>query len=824
MVYTISNITDIIDGEALQLPYPDHWIRHLLFDSRQINVPAEALFFAIKGKRHDGHLFINDLYKEGVRSFVVTKRIDGSDFPGANFVLVADAVEALQQLAVYHRGQFDIPVIGITGSNGKTIVKEWLFQLFAPDLGIVRSPRSYNSQLGVPLSVWQLAANHDLAIFEAGISTTGEMKKLQPIIRCSTGIFTNIGEAHAEGFASVEEKIAEKLFLFKDTQTLIYCKDYEGIHKAVQHSFSGDCFCWSKTDQQADLFITAIAQPDSNHTTIRGTYQKQLQDITIPFTDRASIENAIHCWSFLLLRGVDPEVIQERMLLLAPVEMRLELKAGINHCLLINDTYNSDLNSLTIALDFLAHQSPKLQRGLILSDILESGQTETDLYKQVGKQIEQKNITLFIGIGKAVTALKAWLPRAIDAYFFESSEAFIDRFDVDMLWNVALLVKGARKFRFENIIRHLSLKAHNAVLEINIDAFIHNLHVYNSYLSRGTKMMVMVKASAYGGGSTELGKVLQFHQVDFLGVAYADEGADLRRGGIHLPILVLNPDEASFPTIYKYHLQPEIYNFRLLDTFLNFLPEGRMPYPVQLKLDTGMHRLGFAPKELPELCRRLKNQSKIKVTAIFSHLAASEADDHDAFSKQQVQSFLKMYEQLEEALGYAPIKHILNSAGILRFPQYQMDMVRLGIGIYGIDSSETIQRQLKNVLSLKGRISQIKHISPPDTVGYNRKGKVEATSRIATVSVGYADGLPRLAGNGRFSVMIQGKNAPIIGDVCMDMFMVNISSIPEAREGDEVTIFANSQQIWELANCSQTIPYEIFTGISERVKRVYFKE
>ncbi|MCC6726741.1 MAG: bifunctional UDP-N-acetylmuramoyl-tripeptide:D-alanyl-D-alanine ligase/alanine racemase, partial [Saprospiraceae bacterium] len=734
---------------------------------------------------------------------------------------------------------------------------------------IVRSPKSFNSQTGVPLSVMQLTSEHTLGLFEAGISKPGEMERLARIIAPDIGIFTNIGEAHQEGFPDMETKLREKLLLFKDCKLLVYSVDNELVAEQIAAAFPDGVgprlLGWSAYGKPADLRVlnylfsygktkisVAYDEPSS--------HESHFIEIEIPFTDTASIENATHClacildWQSELRQGTDWQSVLQRFARLEPVAMRLELKEGINGCTVINDSYNSDLTSLAIALNFLQQQGKKLRRTLILSDILQSGQTVAQLYGTVAGLLVEKRIDRLIGIGKKVEHVRKYLPPSFDAKFYPTTQAFFDDFSELVFRDEAILLKGARQFEFERIANRLAIKFHKTVLEVNLSALLNNLRVYQSQLGPGTKMMVMVKAGAYGSGSAEVAKLLEFQNVDYLGVAYADEGVELRKAGIQLPILVMNPEEATFEALVRYRLEPEIYSLSLLRNFYAFLenhfaqqntPNGQSIHPlggtgnppqtgkqaainIHVKFDTGMHRLGFEEADIEPLLELLLKESEsrptVLVKTVFSHLAASEAPQHDDFTRQQFARFQKMYEHLVGGLGYSPMRHILNSGGIVRFAEQQMEMVRLGIGLYGVDSSGLLQDRLQTVNTLKATISQIKNVAMGETVGYGRLGKAERPMRIATISLGYADGLLRRAGNGRFSVLVEGKRAPLIGNVCMDMTMVDVTDIPEATEGGPVVVFGKDLPVQELATCLGTIPYEIFTTISERVKRVYVQE
>ncbi|MDP4292252.1 MAG: bifunctional UDP-N-acetylmuramoyl-tripeptide:D-alanyl-D-alanine ligase/alanine racemase, partial [Bacteroidota bacterium] len=714
----------------------------------------------------------------------------------------------------------------ITGSNGKTIVKEWLFQLLNSKFNIVRSPKSYNSQIGVPLSLLQMSEEHTLGIFEAGISMPGEMKTLSQLITPRIGIITNIGPAHDEYFHSWEEKLTEKLRLFINSKTIIYNGDDELIDQ-VAHSVLGNSpiefFTWGHKENNA-LRITSILS-NHQHTIIEAVHQNETLRISIPFTDKASIENVMHCWATMIKTGVDNEFIAEMMPTLTPIEMRLELKEGINNCSIINDSYSSDLYSLSIALDFLDQQQQHPHRTIILSDILQSGKKQNELYTEVAILLKSKGVNRLIGIGPAIYKFATLFD--LDKSFYASTEDFLQEFDYQSLHNETILLKGARIFEFEKILERLQQKAHETVLEINLDALIHNLNFYRSGLHPGVKMMTMVKAFSYGSGGFEIANMLQYYHVDYLTVAYADEGIELRKGGISMPIMVMNPEELGMDGMIRYHLEPEIYSFRILDMLKKALEahaeDLKEPFPVHIKFDTGMHRLGFERQDLKELILRLKNSPNIKVCSAFSHLAGSDDPSLDYFTEHQIALFKSLTDDLRDGLGYDFICHILNSSGIRRFPSAQFNMVRLGIGLYGVAPYPDDQEFLQNVSTLKTIISQTKFIQPGDTIGYGRSFKTPKLMKVAVIPIGYADGLSRRLSNGVGKVWVNGKVVPIIGTICMDMCMIDITDV-EAREGDTVIIFGKELPIQELANALDTIPYEILTGISRRVKRIYFQE
>lgn len=827
MNYTIEKIATVISASVLGNGNKNIIIKNLLIDSRKLVNAETSLFFAIKGDRHDGHAYIADLYEKGIKTFVVTKPpANINNYRDAFFLVVNDTMNALQNLAAFHRNQFNIPVIGVTGSNGKTIVKEWLYQLIREDKNIVRSPKSYNSQVGVPLSVWQLSEEYNLGIFEAGISQPNEMQCLETIIKPTIGLITNIGQAHDENFESQQQKVNEKLKLFSNAEVLIYCKDYLLIHQEITNNKTLNAishFSWSKKSR-ADLLIGRITKSPAD-TEIQGVYKNDFIKINIPFTDEASIENAIHCWATLLYLGFEQTVIAERMRLLSPIAMRLELNEGINNCSIINDSYNSDLGSLAIALDFLNQQKQHAKKTLVLSDILQSGRNEDGLYKEVAELIHKKGVSRLIGIGENISNQQHQFN--IEKIFYKTTEDFLKEFNNSLFRDETILLKGARAFGFEAISKIIQQKAHETVLEINLNAIIHNLNYFRSKIKGDTKIMAMVKAFSYGSGSFEIANILQFHRVDYLAVAYADEGIELRKAGITMPIMVMNPEEQSYEAMIQYNLEPEIYSFRVLGLFEETLKRSEhvkdKTISIHIKLDTGMHRLGFEADDINELIVRIKNNKHIAIKSIFSHLAASDESEHDDFTWQQIKQFNEMGDKIKTHFSYPIIKHILNSSGITRFPDAQFDMVRLGIGLYGIAANSIEQAQLQNVSTLKTSISQIKNIPANETVGYSRKGVSNKDIQIATVPIGYADGLSRKLSGGKGKMIVKGKEAPIVGNVCMDMCMIDITDI-NANENDEVIVFGESYPIAQIAKDVGTIPYEILTSVSRRVKRIYFQE
>lgn len=821
MTYSIKEIQQIVKGIFLNATPEDQPVERLLFDSRHLVFANRTVFFAFTGDRQDGHHFIEELYQQGVRNYVVTNRNVAKQFPQANFILVKDSIKALQKLAKHHRQRFNIPVIGITGSNGKTIIKEWLFQLLHQNYRVVKNPGSYNSQIGVPLSVWLMETSHNLGIFEAGISRPKEMKKLAPVIDCTIGVFTNIGTAHSEGFASQKEKVKEKLKLFKNAKTIVYCRDNDLVDELIQQLPKKKYFTWAHR-KKADLQITSIELSD-NEAVVRAVLKKENYLFTFPFTDDASIENGLHCCTVLLYLGFSPILIKPKIAQLESIPMRLEVKEGIHGSTLINDSYNSDLTSIEYALNFAAKRDNTKQFILILSDILQSGESTKRLYQKVAQLLLAKKVDRLVAIGQNIKCIKGLLPPSFPVQYYKSTTVFLEEMVSKNFYNAKVLLKGARVFQFERILRKFEEKAHKTVLEVNLSAIAHNLKIYGQFLQPNTQLIAMVKASAYGSGSIEVAKILAFYKVDYLAVAYADEGVELRKAGIQLPILVLNPEEASFDALVAFDLEPEIYSIQLLEQFIDFIDLTK-EHHIHLKLDTGMHRLGFEEQDITALVNLLTTHSKITVKSIFSHLAASDMEAHDAFTGEQVAQFNSLSDQITRNLSYQPLRHILNSSGIVRFPQYQFDMVRLGIGLYGIDGGKQIQSQLKVVNTLKATISQIKEVVKNDTVGYNRSGKIGRYKKIATITIGYADGLSRKAGNGNYQVVVRNQRAMIVGNVCMDMCMIDISEIPTAKVGDEVVIFGENPRVEGLAECLETIPYEIFTSVSNRVKRIYYRE
>jgi len=821
MSYTIKQIAEQVHAQVQG--NENLTINRILTDSRSLCFPEDTLFFALKSKRGDGHRYIHELYARGVRAFVVSHLPkEAGEMKEAAFLLTENPQKALQKLAEVHRTRFNIPIVGITGSNGKTVVKEWLYQLLGDTRRITRSPRSYNSQTGVPLSVWMLNEQTELGIFEAGISEMGEMDALQSIIRPTIGILTNIGGAHQENFYSLQEKCMEKLALFKDCDVIIYNGDNQLLGECVTKSMlTAKEIAWSTEDDEKPLYIRSISKDEaSTHVCYR--YIGFDGDYRIPYIDEASIENSLNCLAACLYLMMSPEEIARRMPLLEPVAMRLEVKEGKHGCTVINDTYNSDLASLDIALDFMARRPDRKgrRRTLILSDILQTGQTAKFLYRRVAQLVESRGIEKIIGVGEDISASAEFF--SMEKHFFPSTESLLASGVFTSLRNEVILVKGARRFHFDTVTEQLELKVHETILEIDLNALVANYNYYRSLLQPDTKIVCMVKASAYGAGSYEIAKTLQDHQVDYLAVAVADEGVELRKAGITCPIIIMNPELTAFKTMFDYRLEPEVYSFGLLSELVKAAEkEGVTNFPIHVKVDTGMHRLGFLPEEMHRLVNQLTEQSSVVPRSVFSHFVGSDSDGFDTFSRHQFDLFQQASATLQAAFPHKILRHICNSAGIERFPEAQMEMVRLGLGLYGVSPIDN--HIMHNVSTLKTTILQIHDVPADETVGYSRRGSLARPSRIAALPIGYADGLNRRLGNGRCYCLVNGKQAPYVGNICMDVCMIDVTDI-DCCEGDTAVIFGGDLPVTVLSDTLETIPYEILTSVSNRVKRIYFQD
>lgn len=823
MTYTVEDIAAIIKVAAKVNPRQE--ISVLLTDSRSLTFPERTMFFALETRNNDGHRYMRDLYDKGVRNFVakyVPEDMAGTD--DANIFIVGDVVKSLQAISRAHRGRFSAPVIGITGSRGKTTVKEWLYQLLADDFNIVRSPRSYNSQIGVPLSIWEMDEDTTLGIFEAGISQPNEMTALQGIIKPNIGIITNIGSEHADGFASNKEKCDEKAILLRDCDCVIYCGDDPLISEAVADAcIPAKEIAWSTVDSDRPLFISTIIRHREN-TRIEYSYLRQDGSVTIPFTAEADIQNAIHCLAVMLYLNRPADVTAARMETLSPVGTRIQVMEGVNNCLVVYDAYTSDLNSLAPALDFMVRRRTRSRSTTaIISDVMHETLEPSRLYREVSELLKSKGIERVIGIGEEISRHSRYFPA--DSRFFPSTSAFLAEVSAGDFERELILVKGAAQFHFDMIADMLEARQHETVLEVNLDAMVHNFNTFRSMLRPTTGIIAMVKASGYGAGSYELAKTLQSQGAAYLAVAVPDEGVGLRQAGITMPIMVLNPRVVNYKTLFAYNLEPEIYSFDLLREIISEGEKyGMVDYPVHIKLDTGMHRLGFTEHDFPELLSLLKHQKAVKPQSLFSHLATADCPDLNEYTLRQLTTFDNWCSQIDKEFNHKIMRHILNSAGIIRFSDWQYDLVRLGIGLYGIpvlnDGSEDSLRQ---VSSLHTVIISIKEWPAGTKIGYGCKGCVDRMSRIATLPVGYADGIDRHLGNGGMRVWINGHRCPTIGNICMDACMVDVTDT-DCEVGDRVEIFGDHIHVSELSDTLDTIPYEILTSVSNRVKRVYFRE
>ncbi|QCK13420.1 bifunctional UDP-N-acetylmuramoyl-tripeptide:D-alanyl-D-alanine ligase/alanine racemase [Mangrovivirga cuniculi] len=815
-----SNLEKITDGKILKLDIEQRSVKYLITDSRRPIIHSESVFFAIKGNNHDGHDYIPSMINNGINQFIIEdktaiKHFESNDF---NVCLVDSSIKALQDLASYKRSLTKSPIIAITGSNGKTIIKEWISQLLYDSEKVIQSPMSYNSQIGVPISVWGIESFHTVGIFEAGISQPGEMKKLEKVIKPTHGIFSNIGSAHESNFHSIDQKAAEKAILFQNCERITYCKDHEIIHNALINYDKSKLNGWSAIDESSNYFV-AYDKTEDNFTNITIHHHKKKSIFTVKFTDPGGLENITHGLVCLLDMGYKSDYLKNQLPRIKEVDMRLTIKRGINQSFIIDDTYNNDMAGLEAALSRV-NQFPNVdKRIVVLSDIQQSAATKEKLYEQVSNLLESFKVEMVIAIGIEITQYLNY--KSGEKISFQNTNEALNNFAWDEIENSLIVVKGGRVFQLEKIVRRLEKKIHGTTLEINLSALTNNLNFYRSKIKPGVKLMVMVKALAYGSGAVEIGKILQFHRVDYLAVAYPDEGVNLRRNGIYLPIMVMNPSPESFDMLHRYDLEPEVYSLSFLKKLDTYTKEEKKSFKVHIKLDTGMHRLGFNTEDLKKVIEIISANKYIRVAAAFSHLAGADSFSHNEFSKQQNNQFGKMSEVLIDGLGHGIIRHLCNSAGIIRFPEFQYDMVRLGIGLYGVEVTEMEQKNLLPISKLKTIVSQVKEIKKGQTVGYGRAGVAQKDMKIATIAIGYADGFSRIFSQGNGSVYIKGVKAPVFGNVCMDMTMVDVTSIEDIKEGDEVVVFETTEQLLELAEAGKTIPYEILTNVSERVKRVF---
>lgn len=820
MGFKIEYIKEHCNADFLNEDVFQDTIEHFLFDTRKLYFVHHSLFISYKGKSTDGHAYIQEAYSKGVRNFLVSDRIDISSYHNANFLLVENTNLAMQRLAIAHRGNFKIPVVGITGSTGKTSIKEWLYQLLTPEMKVIKNPRSYNSTIGVPLSILSWRDWHEIAVFEAGPAAIGDMDPLVKMIQPTIGLFSNIGDAHSANFDKRSQKIEEKLKLFKDVEQLIYCRDHQEIHQLVEAQ-KIPSFTWS-TVNESEVFVKGKKLNREGYD-LEIMFKKQSFSIYLPYRDQASLENAMHCICLLLYLNIPFNAIQGGVKRLSKINMRMEMKEGVKGCTILDDSYSADIDSFSIAMDFLERQSTKEKKTLVITDFVQSENVNKQLYPKIAKYINGSSVSKVITIGRDINEITGLLNNEIECFSFDSTRDLIESLWRDIYFeDEVILIKGARQFELNLLTEKLYERTHNTVLEVNMYGLAKNLKVYSELLQASTKMMVMVKASAYGAGAVEVAKMLEYNNVDYLAVAYADEGIHLRKYGIITPIMVLNPEIPQFDHYTQYNLEPEIYSLKMLRKLANYLRLNDVKLKIHLKIESGMNRLGFIEDDIKELIQLLKANKQIEIGSIFSHMSSSGEEDKDAFSHQQIVRFMRSYDEITEALGYKPIRHILNSAGIIRFPEYHFEMVRLGAGLYGIDSYLPFREKITTVLSFKSRISQIKSIRKGDSVGYSRGFIAPKDMKIAVVSAGFADGIPRSVSYGKYPLLVQGKEAPILGPVAMDMCMIDVTDIPNANEEDEVLIFGQDYPVGGLAAAAKTISYEIFTSISERVKRVYY--
>ncbi len=801
-----AELVEILDHHQAISPNQDAVIQKLSTNSRFAQEENKSLFLAIEGDQHDGHDFIEEMHLAGCRNFIVEKEIAVNSFIDSNFLIVGSSVKCLQQIATLHRQSFDVPVIGITGSNGKTTVKEWLSIILGQQQVITKSPKSYNSQIGVPLSIWQLSNRTEIGIFEAGISKDGEMERLERIIQPTIGIFTSLGQAHADGFTSTREKLMEKAKLFLNCNKLIYSSDNPMVAETLGTLYPKKSITWSKTDAVADY------QYKVSSNSVKLLKENTAFSFSLPFDFEIWVDNALHVITAALELGYQMDDIQRGLQQLKPVEMRLQVKEGRNGTYIIDDTYNNDLQALEIALDFLRQQKQRSRKTVVISDLLQSGLPDEELYERVSELLRRHQVDRLIGVGEKIFNLPDF---GGETEFFKTTMDLLRQppsFQDEMI-----LVKGARPFELERFVKILQFKNHRTELRINFEALRYNLNQYRSFVEKNTKIMAMVKAFAYGGGSHEIANFLQFHGVDYLGVAYVDEGIGLRDHGINLPIMVMNPDQENLSLIFEYRLEPEIYSVQLLKQLISM----QKPVSIHLKIETGMNRLGLDEKELKQVLNLLAQNPEVRVVGVFTHLSSSEDHNQDEFTEQQVSLFEKRIELIEKSIGYIPIRHVLNSSGIVRWKNYHFDMVRMGIGLYGFDATRTLN--LRPVSTLVSRISQIKEVEKGETVGYNRKGVIKQKSKVATIEIGYADGLIRALGNGKGKINVKGTLCPIIGNICMDMTMIDVTGV-NCSEGEMVKIFGDKPTVEEVASWAGTIPYEILTNVKARVQRVYHSE
>ena len=815
MNYTTKQIAEITQSQLIG--DKNLHVQHIAFDSRNIYSVIKTAFIAINTTTNTGEKYIPQAIEKGIK--IIISENFYSEYEGITWIIVEDSVKFLQDLAKYHvEKNTQLNTIGITGSNGKTIVKEWLYQCLWNEMPTVKSPKSFNSQIGLPLSLLQISNKHQLGIFEVGISKPSEMAVLEDIFSPKIGILTHIGTAHSSNFKNEEQLIEEKILLFKNSETILFNGDNVLVYTIIKDIYPDKKLISFGLENRNDVKI--ISNPENLQEEIKVQYFSEEFSFPANQRDEATLTNALALVCVMKELGFSNEKIVDKINALKAVEMRLESVNGIHNNLIINDSFNLDLDSLIIAFQFIK-QYNKPEKTLILTDIIDVKEDEFSLYNKVADLTNEQNFSQVFLVGTQISRFQEKFKAK--TYSFKKTKELIESQQLEQLENQLILLKGARIFEIEKVKQLLELQKHDTVLEINLNAILHNINVHKALLKPETKICAMVKAYSYGLGGYEIAEFLQHHHIDYLGVAYADEGVDLRKNGITTPILVMNPEQGSYDIIIDYNLEPEIYSLRVLELFTTQLQlKGiQRKYPIHLKIETGMHRLGFKENEIEELLEILKKYN-VKVASIFSHLSSSDIPEEREYTMYQIETFKRISEKIISGLDYRPLRHILNSSGITNYTDYQFDMVRIGIGMIGISPTPEIKSQLQNAVTFKTVISQISEVKKGDSIGYSRKYKAEKDTRIATIPVGYADGIPRLIGNKNGFVSIHKQKVPIVGNICMDMLMVDLEKLP-AKDGDKVIIFNENPSLEEFSKYCKTIPYEVLTSISRRVKRIYIK-
>lgn len=791
-------------------------VDHLAIDSRQLHPHDSTLFVAIKGSHHDGHAHVQEMYDAGTRCFVV-ERPDGLP-QDANYLVVDDSLRALQMLAIWHRSSSQITSVGITGSNGKTIVKEWLNELIGDSKSVIRSPGSWNSQIGVALSIWRIEERHTIGLFEAGISRPNEMDRLKEMIAPQMGIFTNLGPAHSEGFESDKHKAAEKAQLFSECESVVCCRDHQVVVDALLNAGLGEerLLTWSRQGKAPMQILSEEETAYGKKCIVR--YEGKAHELDIPFSDDASAENIFHAVLAGLALGVTFRVLKERVRELQPLDMRLQLIEGKGGSTILNDAYSNDPISLNIALDRLRAIASSRSKVAILSTMEDVRKNDLGANSALAEMLRRAELEKVYVIGPNPDSYKG----AGITLHYPDTEALLRSIKEEEFVGKAILIKGSRKYQLERIVERLRAKSHGAVLEVNLSAIKHNLDTYRDLLDERTSVMVMLKAFGYGGGATEIARLLEYEKIDGIGVAYATEGVQLRQDGITTPILVMNTADTGWDVFNRFELQPTVHSIPQLSSLIAYMDAGGGVIDIHLELDSGMNRLGIKKSELDGLLDLIRVKSKVYISSVFSHLAASDSEIHDDFTNEQIDTFNNMFEHISKVLGYAPKRHILNSSGISRHSDHQMDMVRLGIGLYGYDG--TLERNtLRPALSLSAAISQIKHVREGESVGYGRSYIADRDTRIAVLPIGYADGLRRTLSNGVGNFWIGNKAVPIVGKVCMDMTMIDVTNVT-CEVGTQAWLFDERRGMDDLCAALETIPYEVLCSLSTRIERRYVRD